>query len=174
LPTWVYFDASALIKRYTLEPGTSFLNQAFEVTPPAHRLCLVLGFLEVVSILVRKKNDSRISQDQFEESMDELWGEVMEDEGFALDSADDALLMSSAALIEKHNINATDAVVLRSALKIRKRLLEEGEDNELLLLSADKRLVRAAGEEGVLASNPETDRWPPPPLPQSAGENKKG
>jgi predicted nucleic acid-binding protein len=134
-----------------------------------------LGFLEVVSILVRKKNDGRIDQNAFEKAMSVLWAEVMEgDEGFALDSADDALLMSSAALIEKHNINATDAVVLRSALKIRKRLLEEGEDNELLLLSADKRLVRAAGEEGVLASNPETDRWPPPPLPQSDGENKKG
>lgn len=171
MPIWVYFDASALIKRYTIEPGTPFLNQAFENTPPSRRLCLVLGFLEVVSILVRKKNDSRIDQDQFEQSMSELWGEVMEDEGFSLDSADDALLLSSAALIEKHNLNATDAVVLRSALKVRERLLEAGKDNELLLLAADKRLVRAAGAEGLLASDPEIDRWPPTSLHQTGSKS---
>ncbi|MGH7486802.1 MAG: type II toxin-antitoxin system VapC family toxin [bacterium] len=164
MPVWIYFDASALIKRYVTEPGTPFLNQAFEETPPPYRLCLVLGFLEVVSILVRKKNDRRINQDAFEQAMTEVWSEVMEDDGFTIDSADDALLMSSVALIEKHNLNATDAIVLRSAQKVRDRLLEIGEDNKLLLLTADKRLVRAAGAEGLLVSDPEIDRWPPPSL----------
>jgi predicted nucleic acid-binding protein len=124
-------------------------------------VCLTLGFLEVVSNLVRKKNDGRIKKDVFEQAMTELWAEVIDDDRFSLDSADASLVLSSASLIEKHNLNATDAVVLRSALEVRNRLLAEGEENQLLLLAADKRLSRAARAEGLQAADPEVDRWPP-------------
>jgi predicted nucleic acid-binding protein len=56
---WVYFDASALIKRYSQETGTAVVNAIFRDIPHRRMICSVLGLPEVISILVRKSNDRR-------------------------------------------------------------------------------------------------------------------
>lgn len=58
---WIYFDASALVKRYSSEDGTELVNEAFSIA-----------------------------------------------------SVDDELILSALDSIAQHNINATDAVILRS------------------------------------------------------------
>jgi len=73
---WAYFDASALIKRYTPELGTPLLNVAFERLYPAQMTCAAVGLLEVVSILVRKHNDGRLTQAAYEQALIELRAEV--------------------------------------------------------------------------------------------------
>ena len=114
---WVYFDASALIKRYTQESGTPVVNEVFRLAPADLRMCLSLGLLEVVSILVRKRNDGRIQEDFFRKALTAFKAEVAQDESFSKLSVDDALILDSSALIEKYGLNATDAVLLRSVLE---------------------------------------------------------
>jgi len=58
-------------------------------------------------------------------------------------------------LLNKHNLNATDSILLRSVLNTRDLLREHEED--LLFLTSDTRLARAAGSEGVAVSNPEVE-----------------
>ena len=55
-----YFDASALVKRYTQEVGSDKVNFLFDNIPLDRLMCSVLGAVEVFWICVRKRNDGRI------------------------------------------------------------------------------------------------------------------
>jgi predicted nucleic acid-binding protein len=58
-------------------------------------------------------------------------------------------------LIAQHNINATDAIILRSCLNLQQLLQNQG--HRLVLWSCDKRLLRAAQNEGVEVLDPEVE-----------------
>jgi hypothetical protein len=53
-----------------------------------------------------------------------------------------------------HSINSTDALILKSALAIARRLRAAGD--ELVLVASDQRLLRAAQAEGLAIFDPET------------------
>lgn len=152
---WIYFDASALIKRYSQESGTALVNEAFRHVPPTRMTCSTLGILETVSALVRKRNDGRLSQAAFEQAMVEFSAEAIDHEEFSVTPVNNDLLLSALDFIAKHNLNATDTVILRSALDLQQVLQVRGYN--LMLWTADKRLVRAAQREGILAFDPELE-----------------
>jgi hypothetical protein len=72
--------------------------------------------------------------------------------------ADNALVLAALPLIQAHSINATDAVILRSAMGLAAHLRSGGDD--IVLVAADHRLLRAAQAECVLTFNPETQTRP--------------
>ncbi len=57
---YFYFDASALVKRYTQEVGSDKINFLFTHVPLNRLICLILGVVEMFWVCVRKKNDGRI------------------------------------------------------------------------------------------------------------------
>ncbi len=73
-------------------------------------------------------------------------------------AADNALVLAALPLIQTHSINATDAVILRSALGLAASLRGVGDD--LVLVAADHRLLKAAQTEGLLTFNPEAQTQP--------------
>jgi predicted nucleic acid-binding protein len=115
---WIYFDASALVKRYSSEDGTELVNELFHRLPVEQMTCAVIGILEIISVLVRKRNDGRLSTKLFTQAMVELNQEIIEDEAFSIASVDDDLILSALDLIAQYNINATDAIILRSCLNL--------------------------------------------------------
>ncbi len=64
-------------------------------------------------------------------------------------------MAASWKLIRQHSINSTDALILKCALDKAAGLRVDGDD--LVLVSSDLRLIRAAKAEGLLTFNPETD-----------------
>ncbi len=72
-----YFDASALAKRYTDEVGSDKIDFFFHNVPLERLSCLTLGAVEVFWICVRKQNDGRITNHQFERAITLLRGEVI-------------------------------------------------------------------------------------------------
>ena len=116
--------------------------------------CLVIGLLEVTSILVRHRNGMRLSPPLFKTAMAQFKAEVIDHSDFRKVSTADALLYASADLITKHNLNATDAVILRAALELQDALRQDGD--ELILWTADARLIRAAEAENVRTSEHST------------------
>lgn len=68
---------------------------------------------------------------------------------------EDSIIRASLDLIERHSINATDAIVLCSALEVANALRNAGDD--LVLIASDLRLIRAAQAEGLVTFNPELD-----------------
>jgi uncharacterized protein len=152
---WVYFDASALVKRYSPEDGTDLVNEIFHQLPTTQMSCGMLGVLEIIAVLVRKRNDGRLSPKLFAQAMVEINQEIIEDDSFSITSVDDTLILSALELITQHNINSTDAIILRSCLNLQQAL--RNQQIRLALWSCDKRLLRAAQHEGLEVFDPEVD-----------------
>jgi predicted nucleic acid-binding protein len=119
-PWVIYFDASALVKRYSEETGLPIVDEVFHYLPLNQITCSGLTALEIASVLVRKRNDGRLSQRSFQQIMIEFKAELIDHAEFSTSPIDNVLLLSALDLIAKHNINATDAVILRSALNLQK------------------------------------------------------
>lgn len=153
---YFYFDASALVKRYTDEIGSDGVDFIFANVPLERIQCLILGAVEVLWICVRKGNDGRITKSEFARAVTHLKSEVINRQSdFKTISVPDMLVLNSMSLIETHSLNSVDAIVLRSALDIAAELRNTG--NTLILVASDQRLLRAAQEEGLVVFNPEVD-----------------
>jgi len=150
-----YWDASALTKRYAPEIGTPLVNHLFTHVTPDRMLCLIVGVSEVISIFVRKKNARLITPEAFSQALVDFRTEVIEAETFKLISIEDTLIFASHPLIEKHALNATDALILRSTLNMATVLRPAG--NDIVLVTSNHRLLRAAQVEGLQTFNPEID-----------------
>lgn len=70
-------------------------------------------------------------------------------------SPDKDQIAGSWKLIEKHSINSTDAIILQCAIDHADEIKPDG--NRLILVSFDKRLVRATRNERLVTYDPETD-----------------
>jgi len=153
---YFYFDASGLVKRYTEEVGSDKVDFLFQNVPSNRLMCLAIGAAEVFSICVRKRNDGRITRHHFEQTVGYLDYEVINIESdFETVPAQNVLIWESIGLMDTHSINSVDAILLCSALDIATDL--RNEDDELVLIASDQRLLRAAQTEGLLCFNPETD-----------------
>lgn len=153
---YFYFDASALVKRYTRESGSDKIFFLFGNVPLERLLCLTIGAIEVFWICIRKRNDGRITASQFTQATGHLEYEVINTQSnLKTISVPDALVWNSMNLIETHSLNSVDAMVLRSALDIATEL--SNTDDTLVLVASDQRLLRAARTEGLATFNPEVD-----------------
>ena len=151
-----YFDASALVKRYTRESGSDKMFFLFRNVPLERLLCLTIGAMEVFWICVRKRNDGRLTSRQFERAVIHLRRELINRQSdFETISVPDSLVWDSMDLIETHSLNSVDALVLRSALNTATEL--RNTDDTLVLVASDQRLLRAARTEGLQVFNPERD-----------------
>ncbi len=150
-------DASALGKRYVPERGTALLNYLFDQVGSARLHCLTLGGLEAVSVIVRARNGGRMSPRDAAEALVNVRLEALPGSMHTIPAGDD-LVLPAADLIEAHHVNSTDAVLLRAALILRAAMRAGNDD--LVLVSADRRLLKAAAREGLPAFDPETEDLP--------------
>ena len=115
---YFYFDASALAKRYIEEVGSDKIDFLFTNVPLTRLQCLTIGAVEVFWICIRKRNDGRISADQFAESTTYLKSEIIDiQSNFRKVSVRDFFVWDAMPLIETHSLNSVDAMVLSSALE---------------------------------------------------------
>jgi len=149
-----FLDGSALAKRYVSEIGSALVDVILDTVAEPRIYLLNIGFAEVVSVLVRKKNAGGTSAAGFNLALLGLEREVTRSVGKHLLSFDNSVASDALPLIVKHAINSTDAIVLRVALDIAQLLRVGGDD--LVLVASDQRLLRAAGAEGLTTFNPET------------------
>jgi predicted nucleic acid-binding protein len=149
-----YLDASALAKRYVPEPGSAHVYAILNTMPRDRLRVLNIGMGEIVSILVRKRNAGAISQAYFGQAMLNFDNEIRQAAKISRVPVTSRLVTGSISLIVAHSINSTDALVLKSALAIARRLRRAGED--LVLVASDQRLLRAAQAEGLTTFDPET------------------
>jgi predicted nucleic acid-binding protein len=149
-----YLDASALAKRYAPEKGFTQVNAILDIVPRHRIRVLNIGTGEVMSILVRKRNAGIISIAEFQQAVASFKAEIVHAGTVARMPVTSRLVTSSFPLIVAHSINSTDALILKSALAIARRLRRAGDD--LVLVASDQRLLRAAQAESLTTFNPET------------------
>jgi predicted nucleic acid-binding protein len=149
-----YFDASALAKPYVPEPGSAPVHAILGTVSNERLHVLNIGLGEVVSILVRKRNAGVISQAYLGQAMLDFVNEIVRPPDINREAATIRLITSSFSLIVAHSVNSTDALTLKSALAVDRKLRRSGED--LVLVASGQRLLRAAQAEGLTTFNPET------------------
>ena len=149
-----YLDASALAERYVPEPGSAQVNAILDTVPSNRLFVLNIGMGELVSILVRKRNAGVISQAYFVQALVNFDGEIVHASNICKVSVTRRLVTTSFPLIVAHSINSTDALTLKSALAIARKLRAGGGD--LVFVPSDQPLLRAAGAEGLNGFNPES------------------
>jgi predicted nucleic acid-binding protein len=147
-------DGSALAKRYVAEPGTALMDLLLQGVAEDRIYIVNICYAEVVSVLVRKKNTGMLSVANFNAALVGLKQEVIQSLGKHLLSFDNSVATNALVLIDKHAINATDAIILRVAQDVAQYLRGRGDD--LVLVASDQRLLRAAQAEGLVTFNPET------------------
>jgi len=104
---------------------------------------------------VRKKNAGLITDVAFSQAMVDFRAEVISAVDFQLVVTGTGLVLASPLFIERHSLNATDALILRSVLDIA--MTPRAGGNDVVLLTTDQRLLNAARLEGLQTFNPETD-----------------
>lgn len=149
---YLYFDASALIKRYVAEPGRAVVNELFYLVPFERLYLNYWTVTEMVSVLVRKRNRGDLTSHDMSVALDWLLTETtsMQEEPVDRDTA-----RSSIEYILRHNVNATDALHLLVALRI-----DDSVDEPVAMVSADSRLLRASKAEGLTVLDPENSSPP--------------
>ncbi len=153
--THFYLDASGLVKRYIVEVGSAVVNHLLAQVTPRRLTALSIGVGEVLSVLVRRRNAQLLSANAYSQSVSQLRSEVLDSTDLRLQPVDESLVRASLSLMEQYSLNATDALVLRSALNLATQLRSAG--HKLALVTSDMRLVNAAQAEGLETLNPETD-----------------
>lgn len=142
-----WLDASAVVKHYVRETGTSLINHLFTRVSPFRMICLLEGIGEVISIFVRHRNARIITSAAFNQAMIDFHSEVTHCIDMEKMHPTSSQVITSWGLIEKHFLNSTDAIILRCA--VDKAIELRADEHNLVLVSSDARLIKAAQAEGV-------------------------
>lgn len=151
--THVYFDASGLSKRYVVEQGTTEVLHVYARVPRDRMHVLAVGAGEVVSVFRRRRNAKLLTAVEYAQAASDFRAEVLDQPAVDKVEADVTTVRRSIAFIERYSINATDALILRTALDLKARLAPTGDD--VLLVASDRQLLAAARAEGLPAFDPE-------------------
>lgn len=129
------------------------MNRLFDRVEPRRMSCLMLGAGEVASVLVRRRNAGQITPEAYAAAHDALLREVILAPEFATLPALNEDVLGALPFLDRHSLNATDAVLLRVALDL---LDGAADEDRLVLIASDGRLLRAARAEGLPVFDPGT------------------
>lgn len=148
----LFWDASALLKRYTPEKGSDTVDAVFQHPQAGQHLTTLWIYAETYSILCRKRNDHRITDRAFNTAVLSLEEEVLNGPNVHLLPVEDTDILEGLVLVKVHGLNSSDAIHLAVLLRAARI---SPPTNPILLIAADKRLARAAAAEGLRVLNPE-------------------
>jgi len=150
----LFWDASALAKRYAPELGSDVVNALFAGVSPRDMATTPWGYVETFSILLRRYNGGVLDRPSFTTATTALQADIFDSPDFGLLPITDAVIFASVATISRHNLNATDAAILTMLLEYVR--MWPANSGLCVLVAADKRLLRAAEIEGLRTLNPES------------------
>ncbi len=133
-----YFDASALVKRYVRERGTTRVRALLSGTVAVSRLSEV----EVVSAFARLAREHAISVAQRDRAAKAFVADI--EAWYTVELTPD-VAATARGLLLRHQLRAGDAIQLAAALVLQQGL---GESLEMFV-AADHHLVQAAEAEGL-------------------------
>ena len=153
----IYFwlDANAIAKRYVVEKGTPIINHFFNSVSAERMICLFDSMDETRFVIVKKRNRKEITPSEFNQAIQQFETEVVNSTEVVQMHANVDQKEAARQLIHNYPINSSDAYILQCALDKADQL--RADNNDLILVSSDKDLIKAAQNEGLLTFDPETD-----------------
>lgn len=148
----VYLDASALVKRYSPETGTHWLESELFASPVHVLITAEFTIVEVFSALAAKHRAPRgITVEERDEAVADFLGDCAH--RYQLIGINRAIIEQAATLTQNHRLRAYDAIHLATALTVNHLLLEQNL-LPLTFVAADNDLLIAAEREGMNIENP--------------------
>ncbi|HEV7590487.1 MAG TPA: type II toxin-antitoxin system VapC family toxin [Longimicrobium sp.] len=154
-----YLDSSALVKLYVREPGSRRLAAWVGVRAETGVRSVAvsvsrLGFPETMSAITRRRNEGSLSP---AEAM-KLWNAVLSDfmsgaQTYVVIDPTETIVGRAAILVATYGLRGYDAVHLASALRLQ---MDVSDQDEVVFVSADGRLNRAAAAERLSTADPTT------------------
>ena len=153
----IYFwlDANAIAKRYVTESGTPIINHLFRRVSAERMICLFDSMDETRFVIVKKRNRAEITVSEFNQAIKQFEAEVVNSTEIVQVHATIDQKEAARQLIHDYPINSSDAYILQCALDKANELRIDGHD--LILVSNDQRLLKAAKSEGVRTFDPNTN-----------------
>jgi predicted nucleic acid-binding protein len=143
-----FFDSSALIKRYVDETGTGWVT-----TVAGQNYIFVAGtaVVEVVSAIERRKRTGAVKHEDAVSTINRFRIHLSSE--YALVDISRALIAEASTLAETHGLQSSDALQLAAALRVQKQR-QTFTLSELILVSSDPELNKAAIAEGLTVDDP--------------------
>ena len=151
----LYFDSSALIKRYVQEKGSEKVGKNLRDEEGASRpvFTSVLTFAEIHAALARRAKDRSLSSDEFIRARTNFDSDWLS--GLSAVDLRPGVLRIVRNTVDQFALRGADMVHLASAIWLRDAGVATRSGNQLVFLSSDKLLVKAAAGCGLGVSDPE-------------------
>jgi predicted nucleic acid-binding protein len=151
-----YFDTSALIKRYLMEPGSEWVQQITDARSasgqPSHTIALsAIGIVEAVAAVARRHRLGQLDQVQHQ-GLISLFLTHSRTE-YHITAVRSRQIDLATALVQRHPLRGYDAIHLATALALRDELRAVRLSGPVFV-AADANLCVAARAEGLSAENP--------------------
>ena len=141
-----YFDTSAIVKRYHREKGTYKIDEIIDGENEIY--ISTIGIAETVSALMRLKNNGVLSENRYRRIVEIFFSDV--ENRYIPVPFSDEIIIAAINIIEKHNLRTLDAMHLAVAIDICTK-------RDCIFVTADKKLLQAAGDEEFKILNPEKE-----------------
>lgn len=147
-----YLDASALVKRYTDEPGSTWIRRLTEPSAQDTVLIAEVTLAEVAAALAAKHRAPRgITQQQRDRALSRFLQDC--DEHFLLLLIDRPVIDRAVELTQNYRLRGYDAVQLATAL-IASETLQSQNLPPPIFVAGDEDLLTAARNESLPTDNP--------------------
>jgi predicted nucleic acid-binding protein len=147
-----YFDASAVVKRYADEAGSTWVRQLTDPAAPHTILLAEITLAEVAAALAAKQ---RVPGGITQEQRDRVLSRFLQDcaEHFVLLPVDRLVIDRAVELTQRYRLRGYDAVQLATAL-VTTETMQRQNLSALLFVAADGDLLTAATAEHLSVENP--------------------
>jgi len=147
-----FLDASAVVKRYADEPGSTWIRQITEVQAQNAILLSEITLAEVAAALAAKH---RAPKGITLEQRNRVLSRFLQDcqDHFVLLSVDRLVIDRAVELVQHHRLRAYDAVQLATALEANE-IMQAQTLPALTFVAADGDLLSAAAAERLSVENP--------------------
>jgi predicted nucleic acid-binding protein len=151
-----YFDTSALIKRYLMEPGSEWVQQITDARTssgqPYHTIALsAIGIVEAVAAIARRYRLGQLDQVQHQGLINLFLTHSRVE--YHITTIRSRHIDLATALVQRHPLRGYDAIHLATALALRDEL-RAARLSAPIFVAADTNLCVAARAEGLPAENP--------------------
>ncbi len=145
-----FFDSSAVVKRYSLEIGTTWVLQIYR--PSSNNIIHIaqITLVEVIAALTRRAK-VKSKTIGYTKSIKRFERDIKD--RFSVFKIEDSIIQQAMKLAVKYGLRGYDAVQLSSALNAGKELSQLNL-SPLIFVSADNELNNAAKSEGLIVENP--------------------
>jgi predicted nucleic acid-binding protein len=146
-----FFDSSALVKRFVHEQGSGWVR---ETTASVSGHLIHISFLtvaEIASAIARRHCEGSLSISE----LDRLFGAFPVEcaRSYLLLRVEEDVIQYAVVLMNRYPLRTADAIQVATALLLS-QTLHGAQLGEVIVASADDRVLQAASQEGLRVENP--------------------